>query len=120
MYVKKLYEKHLIQPNWYNVCANLRINVCRGVVRRLGPWHWSGILSQYNESVAGRYVVVLPAALVSHRVPPELAAAVRHPDEREPPPLRWQALAAALDPIDILPGTTLIQLTTHVTYRYVI
>nr|XP_026500680.1 sterol regulatory element-binding protein cleavage-activating protein [Vanessa tameamea] len=70
---------------------------------RLSPYHWSAILSQYNESVAGRYVVVLPPVLVSHRVGPELAAGLRHPDERDPPPLRWQALAAALDPIEILP-----------------
>ncbi|XP_041986621.1 sterol regulatory element-binding protein cleavage-activating protein [Aricia agestis] len=70
---------------------------------RLTPYHWSTILSQYNESLAGRYVVVLPPVLLSHRVSPELAAGVRHLDERDPPPLRWQALAAALDPIDILP-----------------
>ncbi|XP_039763259.1 sterol regulatory element-binding protein cleavage-activating protein [Pararge aegeria] len=75
---------------------------------RLSPYHWSSILSQYNESVAGRYVVVLPPVLVSHRVGPELATGLRHPDERDPPPLRWQALAAALDPIDILPEFELI------------
>ncbi|XP_046976894.1 sterol regulatory element-binding protein cleavage-activating protein [Vanessa cardui] len=75
---------------------------------RLSPYHWSAILSQYNESVAGRYVVVLPPVLVSHRVGPELAAGLRHPDERDPPPLRWQALAAALDPIEILPEFDLI------------
>ncbi|XP_059059772.1 sterol regulatory element-binding protein cleavage-activating protein [Achroia grisella] len=76
---------------------------------RLSPYHWSTILSQYNESVAGRYAVVLPPVLVSHRVGPELAASLRGPDERDPPPLRWQALAAALDPIDILPDFELIE-----------
>ncbi|XP_075990761.1 SREBP cleavage activating protein [Anticarsia gemmatalis] len=70
---------------------------------RLSSQHWSGILSQYNESVAGRHVAVLPPVLVSHRVPPELAAGVRNPDERDPPPMRWQALAAALDPPDYVP-----------------
>ncbi|KAM3968582.1 LOW QUALITY PROTEIN: SREBP cleavage activating protein [Aphomia sociella] len=75
---------------------------------RLSPYHWSAILSQYNESMAGRYAVVLPPVLVSHRVGPELAATLRNPDER-PPPLRWQALAAALDPIDILPDFELIE-----------
>ncbi|XP_038216376.1 sterol regulatory element-binding protein cleavage-activating protein [Zerene cesonia] len=76
---------------------------------RLTPYHWSAILSQYNETLAGKYVVVLPPLLVSHRVSPEVAAGVRHPDERDPPPLRWQALAAALDPIDILPEFDLIE-----------
>ncbi|CAG9558135.1 unnamed protein product [Danaus chrysippus] len=70
---------------------------------RVSPYHWSSILSQYNESVAGRYVAILPPVLVSHRVGPEVAVGLRHPDEKDPPPLRWQALAAALDPIDTLP-----------------
>ncbi|XP_028042976.1 sterol regulatory element-binding protein cleavage-activating protein [Bombyx mandarina] len=70
---------------------------------RLSDYHWSTILSNYNESTAGRYVVMLPPTLLSHRVSPELAVGVRNPDEKDPPPLRWQALAAALDPIDILP-----------------
>ncbi|XP_052752618.1 sterol regulatory element-binding protein cleavage-activating protein isoform X2 [Galleria mellonella] len=76
---------------------------------RLSPYHWSTILSQYNESVAGRYAVVLPPMFISHRVGPELAATLRNPDEKDPPPLRWQALAAALDPIDILPDFELIE-----------
>ncbi|KAL4717852.1 hypothetical protein ACJJTC_001001, partial [Scirpophaga incertulas] len=76
---------------------------------RLSAYHWSGILSQYNASVLGRYVVVLPPVLLSHRVAPELAAGLRHPDERDPPPLRWQALAAALDPIDSITDLELIE-----------
>ncbi|XP_013179398.1 PREDICTED: sterol regulatory element-binding protein cleavage-activating protein [Papilio xuthus] len=76
---------------------------------RLSPSHWSAILSNYNETVAGRYAVILPPTLLSHRVSPELAAGLRHPDEKEPPPLRWQALAAALDPIDILPDFELAE-----------
>ncbi|CAH2035548.1 unnamed protein product, partial [Iphiclides podalirius] len=75
---------------------------------RLSPSHWSAVLAQYNESVAGRYALILPPTLLSHRVSPDLAAGLRNPDEREPPPLRWQALAAALDPIDILPEFELI------------
>ncbi|XP_037299802.1 sterol regulatory element-binding protein cleavage-activating protein [Manduca sexta] len=69
---------------------------------RLSPYHWLAILSYYNESIAGRFAVVLPPTLLSHRISPELAAGVRNPDERDPPQLRWQALAAALDPIDII------------------
>ncbi|CAK1588368.1 unnamed protein product [Parnassius mnemosyne] len=76
---------------------------------RLSPSHWASILSQYNESVAGKYAIILPPTLLSHRVSPELAAGLRHPDEKESPPLRWQALAAALDPIDILPDFELIE-----------
>ncbi|CAH0703483.1 unnamed protein product [Spodoptera exigua] len=76
---------------------------------RLSSHHWSAVLSHYNESVAGRHVAVLPPILVSQRVAPELAAGVRNPDERDPPPLRWQALAAALDPIDMLPEFELIE-----------
>ncbi|CAB3256174.1 unnamed protein product [Arctia plantaginis] len=70
---------------------------------RLSSQHWSGILSLYNESVAGHHVAVLPPILLSHRIAPELAAGIRNPDERDPPPMRWQALAAALDPPDYVP-----------------
>ncbi|XP_068620764.1 sterol regulatory element-binding protein cleavage-activating protein [Battus philenor] len=80
---------------------------------RLSPSHWSAILSQYNETVAGKYAVILPPTLLSHRVSPELAAGLRHPDEKEPPPLRWQALAAALDPIDILPDFELNEIKSQ-------
>ncbi|CAG9781801.1 unnamed protein product [Diatraea saccharalis] len=76
---------------------------------RLSPYHWSTILSQYNESVGGRFAVILPPLLLSHRVSPELAVTVQHPDEKDPPPLRWQALAAALDPIDIISDFELIE-----------
>ncbi|CAH0401898.1 unnamed protein product [Chilo suppressalis] len=76
---------------------------------RLSPYHWSGILSQYNESMGGRFAVILPPLLLSHRVSPELAVTVRNPEERDPPPLRWQALAAALDPIDIITDFELIE-----------
>lgn len=71
---------------------------------RLSSQHWSGILSLYNESVAGHHVAILPPILLSHRIAPELAAGIRNPDERDPPPMRWQALAAALDPPDYVPG----------------
>ncbi|KAJ2954548.1 hypothetical protein O0L34_g2832 [Tuta absoluta] len=76
--------------------------------KRLSPYHWSAIMSQYNESMSGRYLTLLPPLLLSQRVSPELALSVRNPDEREPL-LRWQALAAALDPIDTLPEFELIE-----------
>ncbi|XP_050683751.1 sterol regulatory element-binding protein cleavage-activating protein-like [Leptidea sinapis] len=75
---------------------------------RLSAGHWAAVLSQYNASLAGRHLVVLPAVLLSHRVSPDAAAAARLPRQRDPPPLRWQALAAALDPIDLLPELDLI------------
>ncbi|VVD04138.1 unnamed protein product [Leptidea sinapis] len=75
---------------------------------RLSAGHWAAVLSQYNASLAGRHLVVLPALLLSHRVSPDAAAAARLPRQRDPPPLRWQALAAALDPIDLLPELDLI------------
>lgn len=53
-------------------------------------------------------MVRLPPTLLSHRVAPEVAIGLRNPDEKEPRPLRWQALAAALDPIDIMPGMSMI------------
>lgn len=71
---------------------------------RLHPYHWSSILSQYNQSLCGRYIVVLPPQLFSCRISPEVAISLRNPDEKDPPTLRWQALAAALDPIDLTSG----------------
>lgn len=89
----------------WNLCIETQTeNNERQLPRRLSPYHWSSILSQYNASVGGRYVVRLPPTLLSHRVSPELAVGLRNPEEKEPRPLRWQALAAALDPIDTLPG----------------
>lgn len=70
--------------------------------RRLSEFHWSSVLSQYNISISGRYIAVLPPLLIRHRVTPEMAAAVHNPAEKDSflPPSRWNALAAALDPLD--------------------
>ncbi|XP_049885898.1 sterol regulatory element-binding protein cleavage-activating protein [Pectinophora gossypiella] len=95
-----------LEPDTSTVAANdtifLKHSPHSHPCSRLSPYHWSAILSQYNESVAGRLVTLLPPVLLSQRVSPELAAGVRNPEEREPL-LRWQALAAALDPIDTRP-----------------
>lgn len=75
---------------------------------RLTPYHWSSILSQYNESLSGRYIMVLPPLLLSCPISPEIAISLRNPEEKDPPTLRWQALAAALDPIDMTADYELI------------
>lgn len=56
----------------------------------------SSILFQYNVSMIGRYVLVLPAIKLSHIVPFEVAKNIRNPLEK-PPSSKWNALTSALD-----------------------
>lgn len=66
----------------------------------LSNFHWSSILRQYNISMSGRYVTVLPAIKLSYAVPTDVAIQMRNGDEQTPQHFQWKALAAALDPID--------------------
>ncbi|KOB76656.1 Uncharacterized protein OBRU01_05567 [Operophtera brumata] len=53
--------------------------------------------SERSSSIAGRYAVVLPPVLISHRVSPELAAGVRNLDEKDPPPLSQEVECLVTD-----------------------
>ncbi|KAL1513489.1 hypothetical protein ABEB36_002893 [Hypothenemus hampei] len=70
------------------------------------PWlklsynHWSGILRKYNVSLSGKSIAILPSIKLSHVISPEQAVLLRNPEEKYGNKLQWQALAAALDPID--------------------
>lgn len=66
----------------------------------LSNFHWSSILRQYNVSLSGRYVAVLPPIKLSHAISVEEAHLLRNPNERPSQPFQWKALAVALDPID--------------------
>ena len=68
---------------------------------RLSSFHWATILKQYNISLSGRYVTVLPAIKIAHVVAPKIAVHLRNPDERPPSTSKWSALAVALDPLDL-------------------
>ncbi|XP_062563503.1 sterol regulatory element-binding protein cleavage-activating protein [Armigeres subalbatus] len=70
-------------------------------VYHLSNFHWSSILKQYNISLSGRYVTVLPSIKLSHAVSPQVALKLRNPDEKAPHHFQWKALAAALDPLDL-------------------
>ncbi|KAL1398697.1 hypothetical protein pipiens_008757, partial [Culex pipiens pipiens] len=70
-------------------------------VYQLSNFHWSSILKQYNVSLSGRYVTVLPSIKLSHAVSPQIAQKLRNPDEKAPHHFQWKALAAALDPLDL-------------------
>uniref|UniRef100_A0A2M4A5S6 Sterol regulatory element-binding protein cleavage-activating protein n=1 Tax=Anopheles triannulatus TaxID=58253 RepID=A0A2M4A5S6_9DIPT len=69
-------------------------------VYQLSNFHWSSILKQYNVSLSGRYVTVLPAIKLSHAVSPQTAVTLRNADEKAPHHFQWKALAVALDPLD--------------------
>lgn len=62
--------------------------------------HWSAILKQYNISLSGKYVTILPTIKISHIIPSENCIQLRNPDEKSPQHFQWKAFAAALDPID--------------------
>lgn len=67
---------------------------------KLSNFHWSSILKQYNISLDGRYVTVLPSIKLSHIVPYEMAVKIRNPNEKPPSTSKWNALALALDPLE--------------------
>lgn len=66
----------------------------------LSNFHWSSILKQYNISVSGKYVTILPTIRISHAVTPDEAIYLRNIDEKPKLHFQWKALAIALDPID--------------------
>ncbi|TDG49175.1 hypothetical protein AWZ03_004475 [Drosophila navojoa] len=66
----------------------------------LSNFHWSTIMKQYNVSLSGQYVALLPTIRLTHAISPELAALMRNPQEQLQQNFQWKALAAALDPLD--------------------
>lgn len=67
---------------------------------RLPVRFWPAIFQKYNISLRGQVIVILPNIKLSHVVRPEQVALLRNPNERYGNKLEWQALAAALDPLD--------------------
>ncbi|XP_066255136.1 sterol regulatory element-binding protein cleavage-activating protein [Euwallacea similis] len=67
---------------------------------RLPASHWSGILRNYNVSLGGQSLAILPSIKLAHVISPEQAVSQRNPEEKYGSKLQWQALALALDPID--------------------
>lgn len=66
----------------------------------LSNFHWSSILKQYNISMSGKYVTILPSIRLSHAVSADEAIQLRNADEKPTLHFQWKALAIALDPID--------------------
>ncbi|KAJ8916296.1 hypothetical protein NQ315_016437 [Exocentrus adspersus] len=80
---------------------------------KLSSRHWPAILRKYNMSLSGQTIAVLPNIKLSHVIRPDQAVLLRNPEEKYGDRLQWQALAAALDPIDFSDtesaGTTIPQ-----------
>ncbi|XP_030375310.1 sterol regulatory element-binding protein cleavage-activating protein isoform X2 [Scaptodrosophila lebanonensis] len=67
----------------------------------LSNFHWSTIMKQYNISLSGHYVTLLPTIKLTHVITPSLAKLVRNPYEKVVQQnFQWKAFAAALDPLD--------------------
>ncbi|XP_034479514.1 sterol regulatory element-binding protein cleavage-activating protein [Drosophila innubila] len=66
----------------------------------LSNFHWSTIMKQYNVTLSGQYVTLLPTIRLTHAISPELATLLRNPQEQLQQNFQWKALAAALDPLD--------------------
>ncbi|KAH8277884.1 hypothetical protein KR018_009642 [Drosophila ironensis] len=66
----------------------------------LSNFHWATIMKQYNISLSGHYVTLLPTIRLNHAIAPELATLLRNPQEQIQQNFQWKALAAALDPLD--------------------
>lgn len=67
---------------------------------RLPARLWTELFRKYNISLRGQVVVILPNIKLSHVVRPEQVALLRNPNEKYGHKFQWQALAAALDPLD--------------------
>lgn len=72
----------------------------------LSNFHWSSILRQYNISMSGKYVTILPTIRLSHAVTSDTAIHIRNKDEKPLQHFQWKALAVALDPIDFSDSDT--------------
>ncbi|XP_059607670.1 sterol regulatory element-binding protein cleavage-activating protein [Phlebotomus argentipes] len=98
-----IYEAHVVEDDTF---ANIseQLNKLRHPEydsnHYLSNFHWSAILRQYNISVSGKYVTILPTIRLSHAIAPDVAVTLRNPDEKSPQQFQWKALAVALDPID--------------------
>jgi hypothetical protein len=68
---------------------------------KLSSFHWASILKQYNISMSGHYVTILPSIKLSHVVPLEIALQINNPLDKAPTSSKWNALTAALDPLDL-------------------
>jgi WD domain, G-beta repeat len=68
---------------------------------KLSSFHWASILKQYNITMSGHYVVILPAIKISHVQPAEVTLKVRNPNEIMPSSSKWNALTSALDPLEL-------------------
>uniref|UniRef100_A0A1A9WHD4 Sterol regulatory element-binding protein cleavage-activating protein n=1 Tax=Glossina brevipalpis TaxID=37001 RepID=A0A1A9WHD4_9MUSC len=66
----------------------------------LSNFHWSTIMKQYNMSLRGHYITLLPTIKLSHAINPDQAILIRNPNEKLVQNFQWKALAAALDPLD--------------------
>lgn len=67
---------------------------------KLSPFYWSSILGKYNISMSRQYITLLPTIKLSHVITPEDASIIRNPYEKYGETFQWQALAAALDPME--------------------
>lgn len=61
---------------------------------------WPAIFRKYNITLRGQVIVILPNIQLSHIVRPDQAMLLRNPNEKYGNKFQWQALAAALDPLD--------------------
>lgn len=68
---------------------------------QLSSFHWASIFKQYNISMIGRYVTILPSIKISHVVPVEVALKIKNPNDITPSSSKWNTLASAFDPLDL-------------------
>lgn len=61
---------------------------------------WPAVFRKYNISLRGQVIIILPNIKLSHVVSPEQVILLRNPNEKYGSKFEWQALAAALDPLD--------------------
>lgn len=107
-----LYDVNLVDVNYVTqkIPVNYEVNRTNDLAKlkhsEFSPWlrlssqHWPAIFEKYNLSLSGSYIAVLPNIKISHAVSPEQAVLLRNGNEKYVQTFQWQALAAALDPLD--------------------
>lgn len=68
---------------------------------QLSSFHWASVFKQYNISMIGRYVTILPSMKISHVVPVEVALKIKNPNDITPSSSKWNTLTSAFDPLDL-------------------
>jgi hypothetical protein len=99
-YTKNI-QKFSEEQNVTEKIQKLKYNSQFEIGNKLSSFHWASIFKQYNISMIGRFVTILPSMKFSHVVPVEVALKIKNHNDLTPSSSKWNTLTSALDPLDL-------------------